>query len=49
MTYINAKITPLIFLNNTSIFMTAPDALYESALTSLRLRARGKVRDISVR
>ena len=26
--------------------MTAPDALYESALTSLKLRARGKVRDI---
>lgn len=26
--------------------MTAPQALYESALTSLKLRARGKVRDI---
>ena len=26
--------------------MTAPEALYETALTSLKLRARGKVRDI---
>lgn len=26
--------------------MTAPEALYQSALSSLQLRARGKVRDI---
>ena len=26
--------------------MTAPEALYQSALSSLKLRVRGKVRDI---